>query len=429
MLVAGGRQPARIFRFIASGVFGKAALGGGAGMVAWGLLFHYGITLLFTLAFFLTYSRIGSLGRHRYAAGILYGLAVWIIMNLLIVPLSRTPKFPFHPPQALIGALILVLAVGLPISLLAHRLLGPRKKGARSKKGVDGVYLIPFFTGAVIISVAYSCNPYVEKKDIFGFNPEPGKTFHIVILRESAYRRDSSADIGLDAAYAWNDFKHTDTLQLKLSVQTMETNGSHSILKLTFKNIEMSRPRIKVSFDWDGFLHLFNGHSMYAGLDRNGMVQYLYYGDDIKGSVAQAVHVDHYTITALTEDFIGKEAMKDLLNRFFSSVPGNRVVANDNWQSTIFITTKAPVKVNSLYTLGERSKDTVHVGMEGIISAQTGPGGSLYLTGTQRGTETLSYLTGVPYRYEITTNSVYTAGHDKWLYTDHFLFSRSPGEP
>ena len=42
-------------------------------------------------------------------------------MNLIVVPLSRIPRSPFNPANAAIQAGILVVCIGLPISLLAHR--------------------------------------------------------------------------------------------------------------------------------------------------------------------------------------------------------------------------------------------------------------------------------------------------------------------
>ncbi|HXB93468.1 MAG TPA: hypothetical protein VNU72_14315, partial [Puia sp.] len=54
----GGHQPARIFRFIASGVFGKQATSGGTDMVVYGVLFHYFIAFCFTAVFFILYPRL-----------------------------------------------------------------------------------------------------------------------------------------------------------------------------------------------------------------------------------------------------------------------------------------------------------------------------------------------------------------------------------
>ncbi|HEY4290848.1 MAG TPA: hypothetical protein VGN00_27295 [Puia sp.] len=124
--LAGNHQPARIFRYIASGFFGRDALTGGTPMVVYGVLFHYFFAFLFTLAFFLLHPYIPFLSLHPFISGILYGLTAWLIMNLLVVPLSHIGARPFHLWPSLIGAGILIIAIGLPISLLAKRWLKER---------------------------------------------------------------------------------------------------------------------------------------------------------------------------------------------------------------------------------------------------------------------------------------------------------------
>ena len=44
--------PAVIFKFIASGWFGREAMSGGTSMVLWGLIFHYLIAAYFTVTLF-----------------------------------------------------------------------------------------------------------------------------------------------------------------------------------------------------------------------------------------------------------------------------------------------------------------------------------------------------------------------------------------
>jgi hypothetical protein len=119
----GNHQPARIFRYIASGIFGRQALSGGTPMVVYGVLFHYCFAFIFTLTFFLCYRHIPFLSARPVLAGIGYGLAVWLVMNLLVVPLSRIGPRPLRLWPSLIGAGIIVIAIGLPISLLARRWL------------------------------------------------------------------------------------------------------------------------------------------------------------------------------------------------------------------------------------------------------------------------------------------------------------------
>jgi hypothetical protein len=117
-----GNNPARVFRYIASGVFGKKTLTESLyGMAAWGLLFHMLIAMTFTLFFFLCYPQIKMLIKNKYIAGILYAIFVWAVMNLVVVPVTFGTGISVKFPGALIAAAILIIAIGLPVSLLADR--------------------------------------------------------------------------------------------------------------------------------------------------------------------------------------------------------------------------------------------------------------------------------------------------------------------
>ncbi|MBS1660666.1 MAG: hypothetical protein JST68_06405 [Bacteroidetes bacterium] len=127
---SGNREPARIFRYIASALFGKPALSGGTPMVVYGVILHYCIAFLWTLLFFLLYPHVPILSRQPVLSGIAYGIFVWIIMNYAVVPLSLIGRFPSRLQPALIGAGIIIIAIGLPISLLAKRWLRPNASPA-----------------------------------------------------------------------------------------------------------------------------------------------------------------------------------------------------------------------------------------------------------------------------------------------------------
>lgn len=118
--LSSGRGPAIIFQYIASAVFGKDAYAGGSSMVVLGLLFHLMIATGWTALFFLIYPKVKFLSTNKVLAGILYGLFVWVMMNLVIVPATKIPDRPFDLFHAVKGALILVFMIGLPISLLAN---------------------------------------------------------------------------------------------------------------------------------------------------------------------------------------------------------------------------------------------------------------------------------------------------------------------
>ena len=114
-----GRNPLAVLPFIASGVFGKQAFAGGAEMKVLGLLFHYLIATTWAFIFYYVIARLPLARMSWVATGIIYGLLVWCVMNLVVLPLSRTPGRPFNLENALIGAGILVVCLGLPLASMA----------------------------------------------------------------------------------------------------------------------------------------------------------------------------------------------------------------------------------------------------------------------------------------------------------------------
>jgi hypothetical protein len=129
MVAASGKNPLLVGNYIASAVFGKAnAYAGGTSMVIAGLIFHYMIAFIFTVIFFLLYPRIYSVIKNKFVAGILYGLFVWCVMNLLVVPVTRIQPRPFSIVNAVENIIILMLAIGLPVSLIAYRYYYGKKK-------------------------------------------------------------------------------------------------------------------------------------------------------------------------------------------------------------------------------------------------------------------------------------------------------------
>ncbi|HEY5823802.1 MAG TPA: hypothetical protein VIT44_05535 [Cyclobacteriaceae bacterium] len=121
-IVVSQASPAAVFKFIASGAFGAGkAFSGGDIMIVWGVIFHYFIALSWTLLFFFMYPALPWMRKNKYIAGLLYGIFVWIIMNRVVIPLSEIPQRPFNLKGALTGMSILMVAIGLPISILTHR--------------------------------------------------------------------------------------------------------------------------------------------------------------------------------------------------------------------------------------------------------------------------------------------------------------------
>lgn len=119
-ITTGNKDVFMVLKYVASGVFGKTAISGGAEMIAAGFLFHYLIALAFTAFFFWVYPHIKPIAGYTLLSGIAYGLFVWAVMNLVIVPLSRIGHRPFNPVNAVINLLILILCMGIPLAIMAN---------------------------------------------------------------------------------------------------------------------------------------------------------------------------------------------------------------------------------------------------------------------------------------------------------------------
>ena len=116
-----------IFKFIASAIFGKEATDGGRRMIVTGLVMHYAIAFAFTFFFFWLYPKVNVMSKNRLVTAIAYGLFVWALMNLVVVPLSRIAHRPFDYVNAMINMGILIICIGLPLSFMANAFFKKQK--------------------------------------------------------------------------------------------------------------------------------------------------------------------------------------------------------------------------------------------------------------------------------------------------------------
>ena len=77
-----GRTPAQVLRGVASALWGRAAMDGGAGMAAVGLAMHFAVALTATLVFYALSRRLVVLRTAPlWIVGPLYGVIVFCAMN------------------------------------------------------------------------------------------------------------------------------------------------------------------------------------------------------------------------------------------------------------------------------------------------------------------------------------------------------------
>jgi hypothetical protein len=108
-------------QYVASGVMGDTAFTGGLATALLGLVLDFIMTMIMAGVFILSVDRIPLLRRHVIPGSILYGFVVFIVMNLIVLPLSAAPALP-APPLWLLIELVLqhILLIGLPLGLLVR---------------------------------------------------------------------------------------------------------------------------------------------------------------------------------------------------------------------------------------------------------------------------------------------------------------------
>jgi hypothetical protein len=118
-----GTSPTRLLQSVASGALGREAYNGGAATAALGLGFHFLIAFIITAIFFAAASQYPSLTRRPVITGSLFGIGVYLVMNFVVIPLSRIGPRPL--PAAIVmvtGVLVHMFLIGVPIAWGAKRL-------------------------------------------------------------------------------------------------------------------------------------------------------------------------------------------------------------------------------------------------------------------------------------------------------------------
>ncbi|MGH9309397.1 MAG: hypothetical protein ACRD1U_08495, partial [Vicinamibacterales bacterium] len=83
-----GATPVRIFQGIASGLVGGPALAGGWATALLGVAIHFFIAFTIVLVYLLASRRLAILTRAPIFWGLVYGIAVYLVMNRIVIPMS-----------------------------------------------------------------------------------------------------------------------------------------------------------------------------------------------------------------------------------------------------------------------------------------------------------------------------------------------------
>jgi len=120
-----GTAPWRVLQGVASGAMGQPAFRGGLATILFGLGLHLLISFVVTLVYLFASRRLPALNRRPWLSGVLYGLVVYAVMYLLVLPLSAVSMNRRTLARVLPMLVIHVVGVGLPAALIARRVAPP----------------------------------------------------------------------------------------------------------------------------------------------------------------------------------------------------------------------------------------------------------------------------------------------------------------
>ena len=109
----------RVFQGVAAGLLGRDAFRGGLATAGLGLALHIFIALVVVVVYYTASARIGVLRSRPLVCGPVYGVLVYAVMNLIVIPLSAAGGGKFSLALVLGGLMVHVLGVGLPAAYFA----------------------------------------------------------------------------------------------------------------------------------------------------------------------------------------------------------------------------------------------------------------------------------------------------------------------
>src|ERR1051325_129444 len=105
---------------IAAGLLGANSFDGGLVTAGFGLVLHFFVAFVVVTVFYLASRKIGFLTLHPVVSGVLYGIAVYIVMYWLVLP-TAFPTFRHRLGNDLLAVAIHISLIGLPCALIVAR--------------------------------------------------------------------------------------------------------------------------------------------------------------------------------------------------------------------------------------------------------------------------------------------------------------------
>jgi hypothetical protein len=119
-----GLTPERLLQVVASGLVGRSAFSGGFATAALGLACHFVLSLAWMTLFFMAARQASSLAVRPLISAIGYGMVVFLVMRLVVLPLSAFPNpVTFKPLATTLDLLSHMFLFALPMVWATRRAL------------------------------------------------------------------------------------------------------------------------------------------------------------------------------------------------------------------------------------------------------------------------------------------------------------------
>ena len=114
-----GTGSIRMLQGIASGLLGQRSFEGGMATAGLGLAIHFLIAFTAAAVFYVASRKLSFLTEHAVVSGLLYGIAVYIFMYWILVPLVF-PTAHHSMSRDVTAVIIHIVLIGLPIALVVR---------------------------------------------------------------------------------------------------------------------------------------------------------------------------------------------------------------------------------------------------------------------------------------------------------------------
>jgi uncharacterized membrane protein YagU involved in acid resistance len=113
--------PIVILHAIASGVLGKPSYSGGLNTAALGLVLQWAMSMVIAAIYIVASGAIPLLAKRWLSLGLAYGVAIFVVMSFVVVPLSNVwPKMHAPTPEKIVANLLAMLLFGVIVARISR---------------------------------------------------------------------------------------------------------------------------------------------------------------------------------------------------------------------------------------------------------------------------------------------------------------------